>query len=274
MPQTLRRTPRTGRGYIEPKLEVSAALPLHMVLIPGGSFMMGSPEDEEGYEESESPLHKVTVSPFFMARYPVTQAQWKAVVAIDQGGSKLTADPSYFKGGNHPVETVSWYDAIEFCARLKQHTDRPYRLPTEAEWEYACRAGKSTPFAFGNTISPEGVNYNGNHTYGDGAKGEYREKTTPVDHFDIANAFGLSDTHGNVDEWCQDHWHSNYEGAPTDGSAWGDKEEDLGRVVRGGSWGSDPRYCRSASRDSLTPGIRSSYIGFRVVCSAPRIPQA
>ena len=193
MPQTLRRSPRTGRGYIEPKLEVSAALPLHMVLIPGGSFMMGSPEDEEGHRKSESPLHKVSVPPFFMGRYPVTQAQWKAVAALRQIERKLTADPSKFKGDNHPVDNVSWYDAIEFCARLRQHTDRPYRLPTEAEWEYACRAGKATPFAFGNSITPDGVNYNGNYTYGDGAKGEYREKTTPVDHFDVANAFGVSD---------------------------------------------------------------------------------
>ncbi len=247
--------------------------PLDMVAIPGGTFLMGSPEDEpEGYAD-ELPQHEVTVLPFFMGAYPVTQAQWWVVANLPQVERELDSDPSNFKGDNRPVESVSWYDAIEFCARLSAHTGRQYRLPTEAEWEYACRAGTTTPFHFGETTSSELANYDASSVYADGPKGEYRKETTPVDYFDVANAFGLSDMHGNVYEWCQDHWHSNYEGAPIDGSAWiegGNSEE---RVRRGGSWYDAPRNCRSACRDNGVIVIRVSSFGFRVVCSAPRALQ-
>ena len=131
---------------------------------------------------------------------------------------------------------MSWYEAVEFCNRLTLHTDRAYRLPTEAEWEYACRAGTVTPFCFGDMILTEVANYNGNYTYADGPKGKNRGKPTSVDEFDVANTFGLSDMHGNVWEWCQDHWHENYEGAPTDGSAWPTDNKEANRLVRGGSW--------------------------------------
>ncbi|MBE9065668.1 formylglycine-generating enzyme family protein [Leptolyngbya cf. ectocarpi LEGE 11479] len=274
MPPTLRRTPRTAKGYVEPSLALpSEALLLHMVLVPGDTFTIGSPEDEPERQNREGPQQKVTVPSFFMARYPVTQAQWQAVAKLEQIDQALDPNPSHFKGDNRPVDTVSWYDAVEFCQRLEQLTKRPYRLPSEAEWEYACRAGTTTPFYFGETITTEVANYDGEYTYGDGPKGDYREETTPVNQFDIANAFGLSDMHGNVWEWCQDHFHNNYEGMLANGTAWEDREENARRVLRGGSWYYNPAYCRSAVRYYYTPGDRNYFIGFRVVCSAPRILQ-
>jgi formylglycine-generating enzyme required for sulfatase activity len=149
-----------------------------MVLIPGGSFLMGSPEAEPDRSDNEGPQHKVTVPPFFMGRYPITQAQWRAVAALPQIKREPRPDPSRFKGDNRPVEQVNWYDAVEFCARLSAHTGRAYRLPTEAEWEYACRAGTTTPFAVGETITTEVANYDGNYTYNNGPKGEDRRETT------------------------------------------------------------------------------------------------
>jgi formylglycine-generating enzyme required for sulfatase activity len=269
---TIRRTPRTGQGYIEPLLDVGVALPLHMVLIPGGTFMMGSPDDEpERNGDHEAPQHDVTVSQFFMGRYPVTQAQWQAVAHLPEVKQALDPEPSYFKGkDNHPVEQVSWNDAIEFCARLEKHTKRPYRLPSEAEWEYACRARTTTPFYFGKTLTDELANYDASVTYADGPQGRYRKGTTAVDYFGIANAFGLGDMHGNVFEWCQDHWYGNYKSAPTDGSAWLTDNENTRRIYRGGSWGFDPRYCRSAYRYYRNPDARSYRFGFRVCCSAPK----
>jgi formylglycine-generating enzyme required for sulfatase activity len=252
------------------------------VLIPDGTFLMGQTEAEKAelirqvgeedyasYYARELPQHEVTVPPFFMGRYPVTQAQWQAVARLPQVEQALNPDPSRFKGDNRPVEYVSWYDAVEFCARLSAHTGRPYRLPTEAEWEYACRAGTTTPFAFGETLTTEIANYNGDYTYANDPKGEYRKETTPVDHFGIANAFGLSDMHGNVWEWCQDHWHSNYKGAPVDGSAWLSEDEGVVRILRGGSWIDNPRHCRSAYRFNLNPRYAFNNFGFRVVSSAP-----
>jgi len=245
-------------------------LALKMILIPAGTFLMGSPEGELERTDDEGPQHEVNVSAFCMGKYPVTQAQWRFVAELPQVDRELEANPSRFKGDSHPVEQVSWYDAVEFCARLSAYTQRTYRLPSEAEWEYACRAGTTTPFYFGAMIIPEVVNYNGNYTYNNSPKGEYRETTTPVDHFEFANAWGLSDMHGNVYEWCEDHWHSNYEGAPTDGSAWLSENEDAARVIRGGSWIHDLVNCRSACRASSYPRVTSSFIGFRIVCSSPR----
>ena len=249
-------------------------VPLEMVKIPGGSFKMGQPEaerqeliqqfGEKEYQEyfaRELPQHEVTVPQFFMGKYPVTQAQWRAII---------NKNPSNFKGDDCPVEQVNWHDAVEFCERLSQHTGRTYRLPSEAEWEYACRAGTTTPFHFGQTISPKFANYRGTKVYGDGFEGEYREKTTPVGSFKVANAFGLYDMHGNVWEWCTDHWHSNYEGAPTDGSAWIEGGDASGRVLRGGSWNLNPGNCRSACRFHNYPDNANFFNGFRVVCSASR----
>jgi formylglycine-generating enzyme required for sulfatase activity len=188
---------------------------------------------------------------------------------LPQVNRELKPDPSYFKGPNRPVEQVPWHDAVEFCDRLAQHTKRPYRLPSEAEWEYACRAGTITPFHFGDMITTEVANYNGS-AYADGPAGESRGETTAVDHFGIANVFGLSDMHGNVWEWCQDHWHANYDGAPTDGSAWTTGGDDSRRVIRGGAWIPLPGGCRSAYRFGDDPDCGLNDQGFRVVCSAPR----
>ena len=239
---------------------------LEMVHIPGGTFLMGSPESEEGYHESQSPQHQVTVPSFFMGKYLVTQKQWRLVAALPKVKIDLESDPSRFKGDNLPVERVSWNHTQEFCARLSRNTNQTYRLPSEAEWEYACRGGTTTPFYFGETISTELANYDGNYTYGGGAKGEYRGKTTEVGKFP-ANPCGLYDMCGNVWEWCEDEWHKNYINAPADGSAWLDKNSES-RLLRGGSWYDSPEYCRSAYRYYYDLGLdHGSHIGFRVVCS-------
>jgi len=267
---TLRRRPATAQYFTEPLLKPEGALPLDMVLVPGGTFTMGSPEDELERSDDEGPPHEVTVPSFFMGRYPVTQAQWRLVAALPKVNRELKPDPANFKGENRPVEQVSWYDAVEFCKRLEQETGRPYRLPSEAEWEYACRAGTTTPFYFGKTLTTELANYNGNSTYSDGPKGEYREETTPVEHFGLSNAFGLCDMHGNVWEWCADPWHRNYEGAPTDGSVWLDEDQgNSSFVLRGGSWYGKPSSCRSACRYYKSPNDANLSISIRVVCNAP-----
>ncbi|MEM6866807.1 MAG: formylglycine-generating enzyme family protein [Cyanobacteria bacterium P01_C01_bin.121] len=242
---------------------------LEVVFVPGDTFLMGSPDNEPERIGDEGPQHSVRVPSFSMGRYPVTQAQWRFVAELDAVNRELDPDPSSFKGDNRPVEQVNWYEAVEFCERLSIHTGRAYRLPTEAEWEYACRAGTDTPFHFGATITTELAHYNGNYAYNGGPKGEYREETTPVDRFGVANAFGLCGMHGNVYEWCKDHWHDSYRDAPTDGRAWITVDEAAKRVVRGGSWNDFPWNCRSAYRLSFNPDVRYTDIGFRVVCRAP-----
>jgi formylglycine-generating enzyme required for sulfatase activity len=232
---------------------------LDMVAIPGGTFIMGSPKTEEERLNNEGPQHSVTVPAFFMAKYPVTQAQWQAVMGNN---------PSRFKGANRPVEQVSWNEAGKFCQKLSQITGKNYRLPSEAEWEYACRAGTATPFCFGETITTGLANYNGDDTYGNGPKGVSRGQTTDVGSFP-PNGFGLYDMHGNVSEWCQDVWHKNYNGAPTDGSAWTSEGNPRYRLLRSGNWLNDPRFCRSAYRWSI-PGGRYDDVGFRLAVSLPR----
>ena len=272
-----RRETKQARYFTE---KLGDDLGLDMVLVPSGTFMMGSPDGSpEGLQEgepersdAEGPQHKVTVPAFLMGRYPVTQAQWRFVAGLPQVKRSLKPDPARFKGDKHPVEQVDWYDAVEFCVRLSAHTQRDYGLPSEAQWEYVCRAGTTTPFYFGPILTTEVANYNGNFIYNGSPKGEYRKQTTPVDHFGLANAFGLCDMHGNVYEWCQDHWHNSYEGAPTDGSAWEDEgaEENESRIMRGGAWDDDPMDCRSADRDYDDPRGFYSNLGFRVVCVAPK----
>jgi formylglycine-generating enzyme required for sulfatase activity len=241
---------------------------LEMVAIAGGKFLMGSFVEEPDRHDEESPQHLVTVPDFYLGRYPVTQAQWRSVAAMPQVEWELNPDPSHFKGDARPVETVSWEEAIEFCVRLSRHTKRQYRLPTEAEWEYACRAGATTPFHFGETISTELSNCNGN-AYGYGPIGKRRGKTTPVDYFEVANAWGLCDMHGNVLEWCEDHWHYHYRNAPDDGSAWLTNNAKADRVRRGGSWNNNPSHCRSAYRNKNKLTDRNYRLGFRVACAAP-----
>ena len=234
---------------------------LEMIAIPGGTFWMGSPANEAERGDNESPQHQVTVPSFFMGKYPLTQAQYQAIMG---------KNPAYFKGNNRPVENVSWDDAVRFCQKLSQRTGKNYRLPSEAEWEYACRAGTKTPFSFGDNITTDLVNYNGNYPYKSAPKGKYREQTTDVGTFPPTfppNPFGLYDMHGNVWEWCEDDWHENYIDAPTDGSAWNSQSGSNTKLLRGGSWYDLARRCRSALRSGDSRGGRYFNFGFRVVSS-------
>jgi formylglycine-generating enzyme required for sulfatase activity len=281
-------------GYFEDDL--SGGVTIKMVAIPGGEFLMGSvPEEERSYDD-ERPQHRVSVPSFFMGMHPVTLAQWLAVAQMDRIERDLKPEPSRFKGDDRPVEQVSWEDAQEFCRRLSRATGKAYRLPSEAEWEYACRAGTTTPFHFGPTITPEHANYDGNYPYGSGPKGVYREETTPVGHFKIANDFGLYDMHGNVWEWCEDGWHDNYDSPdrPDDGSSWQSRKETKPEgliqraiksvrskpdnddikdhhVLRGGSWIGSSSDCRSAYRDYNRFVDIYYFIGFRVVVSSRKL---
>jgi formylglycine-generating enzyme required for sulfatase activity len=259
--EIIQREPKQAKYFTE---DLGNDASLDMVYIPDGTFMMGSPEGE-GYE-SEKPQHEVTVPAFFMGKYPITQAQWRKVAALPRVERDLEPDPSSFKGENLPVETISWDDAVEFCARLSNKTGKNYRLPSEAEWEYACRAGTETAFYFGETITSQLANYNASSTFADEPEGEYREKTTDVGIF-LPNSFGLYDMHGNVWEWCADTWHEDYQEAPVNGNSWigliDNDNQDL-RLLRGGSWVNVADGCRSASRDSYFG--HGNVSGFRVVC--------
>jgi formylglycine-generating enzyme required for sulfatase activity len=262
--------------------------PLTLIEIPAGSFLMGSPPDEPERLDDEGPQHKVKLESFFISQTPITQAQWRAVAAwqplpAERWGRNLNPDPSHFQNregqaegkvrlfeaeantDNRPVEMVSWLDAMEFCNRLSQRTGRTYTLPSEAQWEYACRAGTTTPFYFGDTIVPELANYDA--AYVDGPNGTFRNETTPLGMFP-ANIWGLQDMHGNVGEWCADHWHPNYHSAPDDGSPRTNPnaKQEEGRVQRGGSWNFPPGRCRSASRWFNHPDLVFTFVGFRVVC--------
>ena len=272
-------TPKIRRGKAQYAVEeISEGIGIEMMLIPEGAFLMGSPLDELERFKDEGPQHLVTVKSFFMGKYPITQAQWRIVAGFPQEQRELKQEPSGFKGDNRPAEKINWFDAVEFCARLSKKTGRHYRLPTEAEWEYACRAGTNSPFHFGETITTDIANYRGTDeegygwkgNYGEGPKGEYRKETTSVDKFVYANAFGLCDMHGNVWEWCEDYWHENYEKAPSDGRAWLTDRDGNYRVLRGGSWFYNPLYCRCARRLRYNPDYSLNNLGFRVVCEAPR----
>ncbi|AFZ58813.1 formylglycine-generating enzyme family protein [Anabaena cylindrica FACHB-243] len=247
---------------------------LEMVYIPGGTFIMGSPESEEGRSSSESPQHQVTVPPFFMGKYPVTQKQWRLVATLPKVNIDLEPDPSSFKSDNLPIECVSCDDAQEFCARLSKKTNKVYRLPSESEWEYACRGGTTTPFYFGETISTDLANYRGTDwkiwdtvypaNYGQGQKGEFREKTTDVGKLP-ANPCGLYDMCGNVWEWCEDKWHRDYINAPNDGSSWRASNCHDMTILRGGSWFDLACTCRSAYRNRASAEDWAIFVGLRVV---------
>ncbi|NCR57907.1 MAG: formylglycine-generating enzyme family protein [Microcystis aeruginosa LL13-06] len=316
----IKKEKRQAEGIVQ---KLAEGVELELMEIPGGTFTMGTEDEEierlvkkfnwDGFRR-ERPQHRVTVSSFYMGRYPITQAQWRAVASRTdlKVERNLNPDPSHFKdppkpplereasdsppfegarGGSptrwdRPVEKVNWYDAVEFCARLSKLTGKEYRLPSEAEWEYACRAGTTTPFHFGETITGELANYDARKTYADEPKGEYRGQTTPVGQFP-PNAFGLYDMHGNVWEWCLDPWHENYQGEPPrDGSVWDENNNDNRyqsllistkelltdkryRVLRGGSWIDIPYFRRSAFRGGFYPDIRNVSDGFRVACVSP-----
>ena len=227
-------------------------LDLDLVLIPSGTFMMG----DDRHHQDEQPIHQVTVPSFYIGKYPITQAQYRVVMGENQGDAV---------GIDYPIEKINWHDAIAFCHKLSQQTGKHYSLPSEAQWEYACRAGTTTSFHFGDTITPELANYNGDYPYGGAAKGENRAQATPVGSFP-ANAFGLYDMHGNVWEWCLDGYQPSYQGAPIDGSAVAAGLTDgVKRVMRGGAWDYVARGCRSAVRCSLDAGLRVGGCGLRVV---------
>ncbi|MEH2014734.1 SUMF1/EgtB/PvdO family nonheme iron enzyme [Nostoc sp.] len=257
--QVIKRDPNKQAKFF--KEDLGNGITLDMVEILAGSFKMGSPSGEEARDKSEEPQHPVNVPAFFIGKFEVTQEQYQQIMG---------SNPSRFKGAKRPVEKVSWNDAVDFCKKLSQKTGRKYRLASEAEWEYACRAGTTTPFHFGETITTELANYNGNSTYASAPKGKNRQETTEVGSFP-PNAFGLYDMHGNVWEWCQDIWHDSYKRAPQDGSAWIDNDNQS-QLVRGGSWFINPEFCRSASRYGLWagPGFIYLYVGFRVVCAVGR----
>jgi eukaryotic-like serine/threonine-protein kinase len=238
--------------------ELGDGISLTMIKIPTGNFMMGSPEQEEGREIHEQPQHLVNISEFYLGQTQITQAQWGAVF---QDKSMM-----FGKNSQLPINRINWFDAIAFCQRLSQKTGHKYRLPSESEWEYACRARTTTPFAHGDTITPAIVNHNAEYPYAKAPRGGCLDKTTPVGTFP-PNQFGLFDMHGNLWEWCLDEWFDDYFNAPTDGSFRGSMDGsnlDPLRVVRGGSWSSYARLCRAASRNSLFASFRDQHYGMRV----------
>jgi formylglycine-generating enzyme required for sulfatase activity len=231
-----------------------------MVVVPAGEFTMGSPESEESRGNDEGATRTVKIAkPIAVGKFEVTFAEWDACVAA--GGCKQKPEADWGRG-RQPVMRVSWDDTKEFTAWLSKKTGKPYRLLTEAEWEYAARAGTTTPFSFGKTITPDQANFNGNYTYGGSSKGQYREKTIDVGSFK-PNAFGLHDMHGNVWEWVEDCYQGSYKGAPKDGAA-ASATSGCSRVVRGGSWNNYPWILRAAFRGRGGPVNRDSFLGFRV----------
>ncbi len=245
----------------------------------------------DGYPD-EHPQHSVRVPPFYLGRHPVTQEQWQATMGRLRRCRGL--------GARRPVDRVSWRDARDFCEQLSRKTGRAYRMPSEAEWEYACRAGTTTPFHCGRTITTDLANYVGEHTYLREPKGLYRHGSTDVGSFP-ANAFGLCDMHANVWEWCADAWHDDYSGAPTDGGAWARgpagrvslapgvsagrppeastvAADSVGggptaeRVLRGGCWHDPPDLCRSAARLKQAPDQGEDFFGFRVALTSLERP--
>ncbi|WP_232251393.1 bifunctional serine/threonine-protein kinase/formylglycine-generating enzyme family protein [Oscillatoria acuminata] len=253
-------------------------LKLEMVKISAGTYLMGSPDVEmvkSQYQPSnltERPQRKVSIDAFFMSRFPITQAIWKFIAHLPKVQIDLNPDCSQFKQDeNNPVEQVSWFQAQEFCDRLSHLTQLNYRLPSEAEWEYACKAGmENKPFHFGDTITTKYANYDGTESYNYEPMGEFHKQTKSVGISGVANAFGLSDMHGNVWEWCADPKHDDYQGAPLDGRSWeieGEANNTILRVLRGGAWETKAGECRATNRKFVRPHRSRSSFGFRVALS-------
>ncbi len=251
---------------------------LEMVEIPGGTFLMGAPESEKDSMSREWPQHPVKLSPFFIGKFTVTQKQWRIVAGWPEIDRRLFPDPGLPKHDDFPVQRISWEQAEEFCRRLSAKTGKKYRLPTEAEWEYACRARTETPFAFGETISSEFVNYDGNHPYSklwrpNGViwrRDRYRKSILSVGNLRVANAWGIYDMHGNVHEWCSDYY-GGYSADAADNPQGPPQAPPVGehRIIRGGSWTTDARVCRSASRSGVRQKkVPDNNIGFRIAISA------
>lgn len=244
------RTVHHARQFIEP---LGSGLDLEMIALPGGMFRMGT-LGKQGYDD-EHPQHQTTVAPFWIGKCLITQAQWRLIMGMSH---------SRFTGDRLPVERVAWHEAVRFCERLAKHTKHTYRLPSEAQWEYACRAGTVMTFHFGETLTTEVANYNGEFVYRSEPNGVYRHTTTEVDQFP-PNAFGLHDMHGNLWEWCADAWHDSYDGAPTDDRVWSSSGIEIYRVARGGCWHDIPNVCRSAARLKVDAHDAEEFIGFRVM---------
>lgn len=260
---------KTGQFFVE---YIGEGVNVDMIFIPSGSFLMGSNNTEYGRDKDENPQHLVKLNCFYISKYPITQIQWRTVSSFPKISRPLKNNPSFYKGDNLPVEKVSWLDAQEYCKRLSKYTGRTYRLPTESEWEYACRGNTKTSYFFGDTITPDFANYNTETNDNKKNTGQFDKKTTPVDNF-YPNSFGLYDFHGNVWEWCEDHYANNYIHKPKNGSAfYGAMPKarcapaNQPRVVRGGSWSLSSEYCRSAKRGNYAPDSNFNFIGFRIVC--------
>jgi Uncharacterized conserved protein len=256
--EPIARTRHTAEQFTE---DLGQGINLELIVIPAGVFQMGLPRNMGNPDEQ--PQHFVTIKSFIMGKFLITQGQWKAVMG------KLP--PCRFKGDSLPVERVSWEDAQKFCQRLSKKTSgavlrtgRNYGLPSETQWEYACRAGTSTPFSFGETLTVEVANFNGEHTFRDEPRGFYFHSTSEGGKFP-PNAFGLYDMHGNLWEWCVDNWLDDYSSSPRDSSSYQHKD-NRDRVARGGSWHEPPELCRSATRLRVLESDADEFMGFRVVC--------
>ncbi len=254
------RTYHSAKLYIE---NLDDWQKLSMVYIPPGKFIMGASAKEKYSSDRERPVHQVKVAEFLIGEYPITQAQWRNVAKLPQINRELKLNPAHFKGDNRPVESVSWLEAREFCDRLSAYTGKQYRLPSEAEWEYACRGNTRSPFAYGDTLTGELADYASTYAYASETVSPYRQGTTVVGNF-MPNTFGLSDLHGNVREWCADPWHENYHGAPSNSKAWNQGGNKAWRTLRGGSWANKPSHCRSAHRSGYPESLLNRAIGFRV----------
>lgn len=257
----IKRQNKIARSFT---LKLGSKTKLEMVEIPSGSFTMGSYPNEIEFRANEQPAHQVNVPSFFIGKFPVTQSQWVAIMKI------LPKMSNKFYGDDLPVVNVWLEKALEFCSRLKLLADLAFRLPTEAEWEYACRAGTTTAFNCGETLTTELANFDGNKPYDNSPMGTFRNQTTPVGYFKAANQFGLFDMHGNVWEWCADIWHEDYNGAPTDGSAWLTNGDQSYCVQRGGSWLNRAGACRSNFRVGDIAHNADSVVGLRVCLSNTR----
>jgi formylglycine-generating enzyme required for sulfatase activity len=248
--QVIEQRPGRARLWREP---LPAGQSLELIEVPGGTLRMGSLRGQ-GYAD-EQPQHFVQVAGFWMGRTPVTEGQWRALMGRHRGR---------FTEPDGPVDTISWTEAAKFCERLSKAAGRRYGLPSEALWEYACRAGSITDFSFGPVVTSDLANYNGEFVFQGGPKGVYRHKTLPVGQFP-PNAFGLQEMHGTLWEWCADAWHDDYSGAPADGNAWQGGLRAEYRVARGGCWHDIPEVCRSAARLRAKADEGDEFMGLRVV---------
>ena len=261
---------KTIRGKVLASAEdLGSGTSLEMIQIPAGTFMMGAARAEGDASAEGEPQRKVTIPSFWMGKYTITQSQWRQFLALKERTVLESCQPLPLgERANQPINGISWPEAVDFCHWLSQLSGRDYRLPSPAQWEYACRANTTTPFYFGETITSDLANYNGNYSYGQGPRGCDRQQMTDVGSF-VPNGFGLYDMHGNVWEWCLDNWHI----ACPDGFPYNVDSGDLARrlsgqtkVLRGGSWFYQPTDCRSAHRLSYPFHSRTDDIGFRVVC--------